>query len=183
MVSIQSQTTADTVEAYIQNSKIPPVEGQVIAVIAPHAGHIYSGPVAGHAFAALRGLAPDLVAVISPMHYPYNQPLISTAHEAYSTPLGNIPVDQKNLAELSQRLKNSLGIDIYLAPQDLRHLEIELFWQVCCLPALNCCPSWCGNKGKINAGARLLCQCIETRTVLVASADLSVFSPQEVPAS
>src|SRR3970282_605087 len=42
----------------------------VVAVVAPHAGHVYSGGVAGHAFAAVRGLAPELVAVVGPMHVP-----------------------------------------------------------------------------------------------------------------
>ena len=59
--------------------------GDVIAVIAPHAGHRYSGAIAGYAFAALRNHAPDLVAVISPMHHPYAQPLITSSHDAYSS--------------------------------------------------------------------------------------------------
>jgi MEMO1 family protein len=176
---------ADTVEAYIQSSKIPPVEGQVIAVIAPHAGHIYSGPVAGHAFAALRGLTPDLVAVISPMHYPYNQPLISTAHEEYSTPLGNIPVDQNILAELSKRLKNSLGIDIYLAPQDPEHsLEIELPFLQSVLPAgFKLLPIMVREQSErlMQELGCLLAECIrDQNAILVASTDLSHFYPQEI---
>ena len=51
----------------------------------------------------------DLVAVLSPMHQPYYEPLLTTAHAAYSTPLGQVPVDTKTIADLDSHLKESLG--------------------------------------------------------------------------
>jgi AmmeMemoRadiSam system protein B len=99
----------------------------VIAVIAPHAGHTYSGPVAGYAFAALRGRRPDLVAVIAPMHHPYRELLITTAHDAYSTPLGDVPVDKVALDELDALLKSELMFGLSPVENDPEHsLEIEL---------------------------------------------------------
>ena len=86
-------TLARSVDAYLDEAQLPALEGEVIAVIAPHAGHLYSGPVAGYAFAAFRGRSPDLVALVGPMHHPYVEPLLTTAYAAYSTPLGDIPVD------------------------------------------------------------------------------------------
>src|SRR5512147_2142686 len=99
------EVLARSVDGYLDSAQLPTLEGEVVAVIAPHAGHIYSGPVAGYAFAALRGLHPELVAVISPMHQPYYEPLITTAHDACSKPLGTIPVDKVALAELDAALK------------------------------------------------------------------------------
>jgi len=99
------------------------LDGDVVGVIAPHAGHRYSGPVAGYAFAALRSLSPELVAVISPFHNLARYPLITTAHAAYGTPLGNIEVDKAALDEL----KNHLNIPITPVVADKEHsLEIEL---------------------------------------------------------
>ena len=109
----------------------------MIGVIAPHAGHRYSGAVAGYAFAVLRGastaglskerldppLNAKLVAVISPFHNLARYPLITTAHDAYGTPLGDIEVDKGALAELTSHL------DIPITPvvADKEHsLEIEL---------------------------------------------------------
>ena len=43
---------ADQVDGYMDAARLPDLEGEVVAVVAPHAGHIYSGPVAGHAFAS-----------------------------------------------------------------------------------------------------------------------------------
>jgi len=118
---------ARAVDQYLDRAELPELPGEVIAVIAPHAGHIYSGPVAGYAFAAVRGRTPDLVAVLSPMHQPYYEPLLTTAHQAYKTPLGTVPVDKDVLADLDSRLDKSLGYGLTPVAYDQEHsLEIEL---------------------------------------------------------
>ena len=61
--SADARELAHSIDQYMDKARLPEIEGQVLAVMAPHAGHYYSGPVAGYAFAALRGLKPDLVVV------------------------------------------------------------------------------------------------------------------------
>lgn len=118
---------ARAVDQYLDRAELPELPGEVVAIIAPHAGHIYSGPVAGYAFAAVRGKTPDLVAVLSPMHQPYYEPLLTTAHSAYSTPLGEIPVDEESVSELDSRFKEILGYGLTRVAYDQEHsLEIEL---------------------------------------------------------
>jgi AmmeMemoRadiSam system protein B len=127
---------ARAVDQYLDQAELPELPGEVIAVIAPHAGHIYSGPVAGYAFAAVRGRTVDLVAVLSPMHQPYYEPLLTTAHAAYSTPLGQVPVDKDILADLDSRLQKSLGYRLAPVAYDQEHsLEIELPFLQCALGA------------------------------------------------
>lgn len=111
------------IDQYLANASLPELNGEVLAVIAPHAGHQFSGQVAAHAFAALRGLAPELIVVLSPFHNLSQFPLLTTKHQAYATPLGNIEVDRSALAELGTHL------DIPITPiaNDTEHsLEIEL---------------------------------------------------------
>ena len=135
-----AKTLARTVDEYLNTAQLPELDGDVIGVIAPHAGHRYSGAVAGYAFATLRAeqnalrlhteqqslsppLRPKLVAVISPFHNLARYPLITTAHDAYGTPLGDIEVDKGALAELTSHL------DIPITPvvADKEHsLEIEI---------------------------------------------------------
>ena len=124
---------ARNVDEYLEEAQLPDLDGEVVAVIAPHAGHAYSGAVAGYAFAALQdaskrlNASPNLVAVIGPMHHPYVEPLITTAHDAYSTPLGNIPVDKDALLELDEILKSELGFGLSPVSNDKEHsVEIEL---------------------------------------------------------
>jgi len=116
-----------SVDENLDNAKLPELDGDVMAVIAPHAGHVYSGSVAGYAFATLRGRSPDLVAVIAPMHHYYREPLLTTAHDAYQTPLGDIPIDKNALNELDVILKSELGFGLTPVARDPEHsLEIEL---------------------------------------------------------
>lgn len=176
---------AASVDRYINEAQLPPIHGKIIGIIAPHAGHMYSGPVAGYAFAALRGLQPDLVAVISPMHYPYFQPLITSAHSAYATPLGTIPIDQEALKILEGHLKADSGLALARISRDPEHsLEIELPFLQRVLPqGFKLLPIMMREQNK-TLSRRLgtaLAQTLQGRSaVLVASTDLSHFYPQEV---
>ena len=177
------KTLAHKVDDYLNAAQLPALDGEVVAVIAPHAGHIYSGAVAGYAFAALRGQRPELVAVISPMHQPYYEPLITTAHDAYSTPLGTIPVDRGALAELDSLLQAELGVGLTPVPRDREHsLEIELpFLQRlfqhdwCLLPVMVRAQEPRLSQGLGHALAQVL---RGKKFALVASTDLSHFYDQ-----
>ncbi len=123
----EARRLAAQVDQYMNEAKLPEISGQVVAVMAPHAGHLYSGPVAGYAFAVLRGMQPDVVAVVSPMHYPYAESLLTTAHSAYATPLGTMPVEHSLIDALDMRLQAELGFGLKRIANDMEHsLEIEL---------------------------------------------------------
>lgn len=177
------KSLARAVDGYIDRAVFPNLPGEVIALIAPHAGHIYSGPVAGYTFAAARGLTPDLVAVISPMHHPYSQPLLTTAHGAYLTPLGEIPVDLHAVSELNTRLYEKLGLKLTPIANDPEHsLEIELpFLQRTVKSAFHLLPVMLRDQTPAVAqevGAALAETLRGKNALLVASTDLSHFYSQ-----
>jgi MEMO1 family protein len=118
---------ARNVDAYIEHAQLPELTGEVIAVVAPHAGHRYSGPVAGYAFAALRDLKPDLVVILSPFHNYHRAPFLTSAHKAYATPLGPVLIDSANVDALDAALHSELGYGLTRVANDPEHsLEIEL---------------------------------------------------------
>jgi len=122
-----AKALALNIDRFLDNATPPESDGDVMAVIAPHAGHIYSGEVAGCAFAVLREKQPDLVVVVAPMHHPYYEPLLTSAHDAYRTPLGDVLVDKGALAELNLALQSELGFGLVAISKDPEHsLEIEL---------------------------------------------------------
>jgi MEMO1 family protein len=177
---------ARSVDGYLDAAQMPDLEGEVIGVIAPHAGHTYSGAVAGYAFAALRGRSPDVVAVIGPMHHPYVEPLITTSYDAYATPLGDVPVDKDVLRELDLVLKSELGFGLSPVERDPEHsLEIELpflqralpvglEWKL--LPVMDR-----AREPRVSQGlGKALAQVLRDRNfVMVASTDLSHFYNQQ----
>jgi len=174
---------AASVDGYLEAAALPEIKGEVIAVVAPHAGYIYSGPVAGYAFAALRGLTPELVAVISPMHHSYFQPLLTCAHEAYVTPLGGVPIDREAVHALDAHLHAELGFGLDPIRNDPEHsLEIELpFLQRALAGDFSILPVMMRDQSVKVARSlgKALAQTLKGRAaILVASTDLSHFYPQ-----
>jgi len=87
-----------TVEAYLSGADVDPVPGPILAIIVPHAGYIYSGTVAGHAFRALQeaGCAGKIVVVIGDTHTGNGSSQIAVwPRGAFQTPLGTIPVQEQ----------------------------------------------------------------------------------------
>lgn len=172
-----------TVRGYINAANHPDFGGEVVALIVPHAGHIYSGPVAGHAFATVRGLTPDLVVVISPMHQPYQHALFTSGHEAYSTPFGNISIDKQIVKTLNANLESELGKGLEPIRNDREHsLEIELpFLQEALAGEFKLLPVMMRDQSIRIAralGKSLAKTLKEQNYLLVASTDLSHFYSQ-----
>jgi AmmeMemoRadiSam system protein B len=175
---------AQNIDDYLDDAKLPELDGEVAAVIAPHAGHKYSGGVAGYAFAPLRNKTPDLVAVIAPMHHYYREPLLTTSHDAYQTPLGTIPVDKDALTELDAALKSALGFGLTPVANDPEHsLEIELpFLQRALKSKWKLLPVMVrAQEPKVSEGlGKALAQILQNKNfILVASTDLSHFYNQK----
>jgi AmmeMemoRadiSam system protein B len=181
------QQLAASVDGYIAAAQLPELTGHVLAVVTPHAGHIYSGPVAGYAFAAVKGRHFDLVAVISPSHYPYPHPVLTSAHAAYQTPLGILPIDRAAVDTLDAALKAETGSGLAAVKRDPEHsLEIELpFLQrslagdFALLPVMVRDP---GHHTVQGLGKALAAALKGKNALLVASTDLSHFYPQATAA-
>jgi MEMO1 family protein len=90
----------EDVRAYLARSA---AQKPILAVgcIAPHAGYIYSGHVAGAVFAGIE--IPELCLVLCPNHTGMGQPLAIISKGAWETPLGDVPVDSQFAAALAQR--------------------------------------------------------------------------------
>ena len=84
------------VDGYLAEVESGPSDRVPKAVIAPHAGYVYSGPVAGRAFAALRAGAAKIrrVVVIGPAHFVPIRGVAVPSAAAFRTPLGDVPVDR-----------------------------------------------------------------------------------------
>lgn len=171
---------AESIDRYVDQAQLPPLKGKLLALVAPHAGHRYSGPVAGHTFAALRGLAPDLVTILSPMHQPSHEPLLTTAHHAYHTPLGDVEVDQDTLNELTRGIHEQTGTQITPMECDQEHaVEIELPFLQRVLPErFGLIPIMIRDQDPIlmqRLGHTLADVLSPKKSVLIASTDLSHF--------
>ena len=83
------------IDGFIENARRWDLKGELIGIVVPHAGHRYSGSVAGAAYSLLNGIAPDVVVILSPMHHLYPYPLL----QLYTVPI-------KRLSERSVLIGN-----------------------------------------------------------------------------
>jgi hypothetical protein len=75
---------------------------RAIGCIAPHAGYMYSGHVAGAVFRRIE--VPELCVVLCPNHTGVGYPLAIMSQGEWETPLGNVPIDTAFAADLKGRL-------------------------------------------------------------------------------
>jgi AmmeMemoRadiSam system protein B len=169
------------IDDYLADAKLPTLKGEVVAIIAPHAGHIYSGGTAGFAFRAVQGKSYELVAVLSPFHNFHFSPLLTTAHKAYSTPLGNIEVDQRAISQLNSILETSSLSITPIACDGEHSLEIELpFLQRAIKKDFKLLPLMLRSHdmGHVKAIGLALAEVLNGHSsLMVASSDLSHFYP------
>jgi AmmeMemoRadiSam system protein B len=175
---------ADSVDGYIQAANLPEIKGNILALVSPHAGHIYSGPVAGYAFKSVQGLQPDLVIILSPYHQFHQDSILTSGHQAYQTPLGEVPVDEISQEDLSRALYDARGIKLSKVRNDGEHaVEILLpFLQRSLAGNFSLLPLMLRNqdpKLMKTLGTYLADLSKQRNVLIVASSDLSHFHPAE----
>ena len=148
----------------------------------PHAGFMCSGEVAACAAASLSNSQTNLVVVMSPFHRGQHADIVTTHHDAYLTPLGEVPIDSPILVTLIEELERA-GLSVARVRQDQEHaIEIELPFLQLALGPFQLIPLMLANQSLLTAQllARVLGEVLEERDFLtVASSDLSHFHPQE----
>jgi AmmeMemoRadiSam system protein B len=113
------------VESHLAAAGRPHPDRPPKAVIAPHAGYAYSGPVAGHAFASMSEGASQIrrIVVIGPAHFVPFRGIAVPGAEVFRTPLGDVPVD-RDAIEMILDLPQVRAAD---RPHEPEHaLEVEL---------------------------------------------------------
>jgi AmmeMemoRadiSam system protein B/AmmeMemoRadiSam system protein A len=174
----QLQAAVDT---YVQQAEVDSIPGRLLAVIVPHAGYIYSGPVAGHSFRALQeaGCAGHVIAVIGDTHTGNGSAEIAVwAKGAFETPLGRVPVEET----VTQALVTA-GIEFDREAFANEHpVENQLpFLQVVC-PGARIVPVVIRRPSLQNAQAlaeALVAALGDRPALIVASTDLSHYHPYD----
>jgi AmmeMemoRadiSam system protein B len=142
------------------------------ALIAPHAGYVYSGAVAAAAFASLRESRDRIarVVVIGPAHYVPVRGIALSVAEAFATPLGHVPVDQDALAGIAD-LPFVRAMDAAHAPEHA--IEVELPFLQNLLPRFALVPLLVGRATAEEVAEILARLWGGAETLVVVSSDLS----------
>lgn len=164
---------------------------KVIGIIAPHAGYMYSGHVAGAVFAASQ--IPERVIVLSPNHTGIGAPAAIMSEGEWAMPMGNVKIDSELASTLVANC-DELTEDAS-AHMHEHSLEVELPFLQALQPKLTFVPitvshlrfDICEKIGKAIAGVLAssptsdrLSSFVHRNILLVASSDMTHYEPHEV---
>jgi AmmeMemoRadiSam system protein B/AmmeMemoRadiSam system protein A len=169
------------VDGFLAAAKVPDVK-EPVALVVPHAGYIYSGAVAAHSFALLKGRKISRVVVIAPSHHEAFPFAAVYDGDAYATPLGNIPVDKDFAARLAKGpfIKLSSRGHISSTAQGEHALEVELPFLQRVLGGFSLVPVVMGDQSYETSralGVALAKLVKGNDTIIIASSDLSHYHP------
>jgi AmmeMemoRadiSam system protein B len=160
--------------------QLPKVKGTVRAVVSPHAGHVYSGFTAAHAFKLFEGLHYDCVIVVGPSHREYFDGISIYSGDAYETPLGRVPINNEVRSELLQGEKDIIAS---VAGHRSEHsLEVQLPFLQCVIGKFSVVPIIMGDQRQQlceQLSVALTRVMTKKNILLVASSDLSHFHSYE----
>jgi hypothetical protein len=175
---------AKMVDGFLAKAAPPPLT-DVVALVAPHAGYEYAGQVAAYSYALLKGRKFDRVVVIAPSHYEAFGFASVYDGAAYTTPLGQVPVDRAfaaKLAGMSKLIKLS-GAGHTVTPDKREHaLEDQLPFLQRVIGQFQLVPIVIGDQSyeTCRALGLALAKLMQgTNTLIVASSDLSHYHPYD----
>ncbi len=155
----------------------------IVGLVCPHAGYMYSGPVAAHSYFSLAADGkPDVVVIFGPNHTGQGSGLAVMSQGVWRTPLGDVQIDEETADQI---LRRSKIIDVDDSAHAYEHsIEVQLpFLQYLYGSAFKFVPvsflmqdfESSGEVGQAVAGA------LEGKNaVIIASTDMTHYEPHEV---
>jgi AmmeMemoRadiSam system protein B len=171
----------EEVEAHLAAARPPTPSGRLVALISPHAGLRYSGPVAAYGYSLLRGRANLTAVLVGPSHRVAFDGIAAYCRGGFATPLGTIPIDEELAAALlaaEPRIADEPGVH-----RAEHSLEMQLPFLQHLVPGLAILPLMMGSQSReeVDALASALAATLARRdALLIASSDLSHYHPAAV---
>jgi AmmeMemoRadiSam system protein B len=162
------------VDRYVEDAAGTEIAGEIVALIAPHAGLMYSGPVAAHAYRLLRDRRFDVVVLVGPSHFVGFDGVAVYGAGGFRTPFGVAAVDEECAADLVRAAP--LVQDRPQVHAREHSLEMQLPFVQRFAPDARIVPALMGYQHAATARAlgEALVQAVRgRRALLVASSDLS----------
>jgi len=176
---------AAMVDGFIAHASVPAQKGEVVALVAPHAGYPFSGGVAGHSYAMIKGRPTHRVVVIAPSHFEAFSFTSVYDGDAYVTPLGKVFVDKefaRKLVSLSPEIRLSSQGHVPTPAGGEHALEDQLPFLQRALGDFQLVPIVMGEQSYPASRALgvALAELVRgTDTLIVASSDLSHYHPYD----
>ena len=163
----------DEVDRLLAAVQVPLDEPMPKALIVPHAGYAYSGPVAASAYARLRRAGDTLerVVLLGPSHHAAFHGLALPDSEAFETPLGSMPIDTDAFARIPRVPRN----EAIHRPEHSLEVQVPFLQRVA--PRARLVPLAVGEVTPFQVAEVVEALWGGPETVIVVSSDLSHYLP------
>ncbi len=162
------------VRSFLTKARLPEMEGRVFGLMVPHAGYVFSGPVAAYSYKTLQGSGASRFVIMGPSHRVSFSGVYVMDKDAYRTPLGKVMIDRESAGRLVEA-KPWISSDDKL--YDSEHsLEVQLpFLQELAGDDIIINMVVCGNMSDKQTGelAEALHKTFAQDTIYIASTDMS----------
>ncbi len=154
-------------------------DGEVVGLISPHAGYIYSGPVAAYSYNLLKDSGADLAVILAPSHRSRFDGASVIPEGVYETPLGNAEIDAEAGGLLAEKPGFGFTKDVHMPEHSL---EVQVPFLQSVLGTFKILPVIIGTVNLercrlIAKGISDVLHSINRRHVVVISTDLSHYHP------
>ena len=168
-------TLSDELEALFQEALPPKIDSQIIALISPHAGYMYSGLTAAYGYKTLEQRKFETAVIVGPSHFKFFETISVYPGKSYATPFGEIEIDENLRTKLLH--ENSLVLSNEIGHRKEHAIEVQLpFLQLLFGNSIKILPIIIGNQTQENCfslGETLGSILLNANSVLIASSDLS----------
>lgn len=161
------------VDRYLEGATAD-VDGELRALICPHAGLMYSGPVAAFSYRLLRGRTFEAVVLVGPSHYVGFDGVAVYGRGSFATPFGDLAVDEALAGTIAHAA--SSVTDVPAAHRREHSLEMQLPFLARLMPDTPIVPLVMGYQTRdtiADLGRALAASLSGANVLLVASSDLS----------
>lgn len=164
------------IQGFFATARVDPPGGDVVGLISPHAGLVYSGLVAAHGYKLLHQNQFDTVIIVGPSHHVYFEGHSVYWGSAYQMPFGPVPLDQELIADLMAHESSIMHRPDAHTREHALEVQLPFLQEV--LGEFKLVPIVMGNQTRANW--QQLAQAIsktaaDKNVLLVASTDLSHF--------
>jgi len=163
------------IDGYLHHATVEKLKSQPKALIVPHAGYIYSGPVAAYAFKLIENCSYEKVFLLGPSHHFSFDNLVSCAKGYWQTPLGE--VEQLSKSDFPKLKRKKEIVESSEIHQQEHSLEVQLPFLQTVLKDFKIFSLLVGNIIDYKKINDILLSIYDEKTLILVSSDLSHYLP------
>ncbi len=150
---------------------------RIVGAVVPHAGYVYSGPVAAYAYRALEKTTQphDRIVVVGPNHTGMGTPISVFPRGEWVTPLGTVPVDEDLASSIVEGSTAEFDVEAHIFEHSV---EVQLPFLQTVFPSFSFVPIVMMDQ--TYDAAKDLASAIPEDVLLIASSDFSHYVPEDV---